>query len=131
MASQGFARRARMLPKQVADQLSAPSLRPQSLRSLLENQRVVKEFTNGQYDPFKALGMLLIKSPGAGPKLTRGGPTNGRNPSTRMSVATVSQLLGAVQVTPLIDGYASGAPVTLSSFWEKKGAVVFAVRRPG
>jgi len=46
---------------------------------------------------------------------------------------SISQQLGAVQVTPLVRGrVATGSqPVPLSALWQESGAVIFAVRRPG
>jgi len=48
-----------------------------------------------------------------------------------VAALTISQL-GAVQVQPLTVGRVTSAPaVTLSSLWSDRGAVIFAVRRPG
>lgn len=47
------------------------------------------------------------------------------------SALSISQSLGSTLLTPLESGRAAGAPVTLSSLYEPRGAVVFAVRRPG
>ena len=44
---------------------------------------------------------------------------------------SVSARFGGVKVAPLSNGFVSGAPVPLSSLWEDRGAVIFAVRRPG
>ena len=53
--------------------------------------------------------------------------------ATSASALQVSQKLGSVPVTRLADGrIATGtAPVALSSLWQDRGAVIFAVRRPG
>ena len=41
--------------------------------------------------------------------------------------------IGATKLTPLLSGRVAAAatPVTLSSLYEERGAVIFAVRRPG
>lgn len=39
--------------------------------------------------------------------------------------------LGRVSLTPVVDGRAGGAAVAASSLWSERGAIVFAVRRPG
>lgn len=46
---------------------------------------------------------------------------------------SITKELGSVALTPLVNGRATAgaAPVPLSSLWADKGAVVFAVRRPG
>ena len=46
---------------------------------------------------------------------------------------SITKELGQVALTPLVNGRttAGAAPVPLSSLWADKGAVVFAVRRPG
>ena len=43
----------------------------------------------------------------------------------------VSMGLGEASVVPVSAGAASGPPVAAGSLWRDKGAVVFAVRRPG
>jgi len=48
-----------------------------------------------------------------------------------VAALSVTQQLGGVQLTPLVDGYTKGSAISLSSLWEGRGAVVFAVRRPG
>ena len=47
------------------------------------------------------------------------------------TAVSVRSSLGGVRVAPLAGGLVSGAPVPLSSLWEERGAVIFAVRRPG
>jgi hypothetical protein len=46
---------------------------------------------------------------------------------------SITAPLGGVQVTPLVKGriVADAPPVSLESLWSKRGAVIFAVRRPG
>ena len=39
--------------------------------------------------------------------------------------------LGAVSLTPVVNGRAGGAAVAASTLWAEKGAIIFAVRRPG
>ena len=53
--------------------------------------------------------------------------------ATGVTALSVTPQLGGVQITPLVDGRieAQASPVLLSSLWEPRGAVVFAVRRPG
>lgn len=52
--------------------------------------------------------------------------------SSPTSSGNVTQRLGGVQLTPLgPTGRAAGEAVSLASLWAEKGAVVFAVRRPG
>lgn len=49
------------------------------------------------------------------------------------SALNIGQQLGGVQLTPLTAGFITEgtAPVALSSLYEERGAVIFAVRRPG
>ena len=47
------------------------------------------------------------------------------------TAVSVRANLGGVRVSPLANGLVSGTPVPLSSLWEDRGAVIFAVRRPG
>ena len=51
--------------------------------------------------------------------------------TTATTALSVSGTLGGVKVSPLANGFVSGASVPLSTLWEKRGAVIFAVRRPG
>ena len=51
--------------------------------------------------------------------------------TTATTALSVSGTLGGVKVLPLANGFVSGASVPLSTLWEKRGAVIFAVRRPG
>jgi hypothetical protein len=82
-------------------------------------------------------GQGLWRKPGLQPSLGAR-PLQGRwlGPGPRQGPglvhATQSEAaLSTARLTKLENGYSSGNPMVAASLWEKTGAIVFAVRRPG